>query len=213
MNFLKIKLLVIALVVFASSSAFAALSYDVTVNTSAVSGTSGYMYLQYGGLNGADSTATVTNFSMTGNSAALGPIDSINVINNSTVTGTLLGSLGLGFVNTGGFAVYDYNRAITLGDSIHFTVSFNLATGGTDGGSSTFSLGLFRDATGGSPLYNITDPSIPGTVALINLFNDGTTTAQSLDSSTEVTPTPIPAAAWLLGSGLMGLAGIRRRKA
>jgi len=28
----------------------------------------------------------------------------------------------------------------------------------------------------------------------------------------DVTPTPIPAAFWLLGSGLMGLAGIRRRK-
>jgi hypothetical protein len=28
----------------------------------------------------------------------------------------------------------------------------------------------------------------------------------------EVTPTPIPAAAWLLGSGLLGLVGIRRRK-
>jgi hypothetical protein len=29
----------------------------------------------------------------------------------------------------------------------------------------------------------------------------------------DATPTPIPAAAWLLGSGLLGLAGIRRRKA
>ncbi len=28
----------------------------------------------------------------------------------------------------------------------------------------------------------------------------------------DVTPTPIPAAAWLLGSGLMGLVGLRRRK-
>ncbi|NVN90131.1 MAG: VPLPA-CTERM sorting domain-containing protein [Desulfuromonadales bacterium] len=28
----------------------------------------------------------------------------------------------------------------------------------------------------------------------------------------DYTPTPIPAAAWLLGSGLMGLAGIRRKK-
>jgi hypothetical protein len=27
----------------------------------------------------------------------------------------------------------------------------------------------------------------------------------------EATPTPIPAAAWLLGSGLMGLVGVRRR--
>ncbi|NVN98839.1 MAG: VPLPA-CTERM sorting domain-containing protein [Geobacteraceae bacterium] len=28
----------------------------------------------------------------------------------------------------------------------------------------------------------------------------------------EVTATPIPAAAWLLGSGLLGLVGVRRRK-
>jgi hypothetical protein len=30
--------------------------------------------------------------------------------------------------------------------------------------------------------------------------------------ASDATPTPIPAAAWLLGSGLMGLMGIRRRK-
>lgn len=35
-----------------------------------------------------------------------------------------------------------------------------------------------------------------------------TTTTASL---TPVTPTPIPAAAWLLGSGLLGLFGVRRR--
>jgi hypothetical protein len=49
--------------------------------------------------------------------------------------------------------------------------------------------------------------------------NNGTLTvgAPSLhlqsDYSATATPTPIPAAAWLLGSGLFGLAGFRKRKA
>lgn len=37
-------------------------------------------------------------------------------------------------------------------------------------------------------------------------------TVYSFGANMDVTPTPIPAAAWLLGSGLMGLAGIRRRQ-
>jgi hypothetical protein len=32
-----------------------------------------------------------------------------------------------------------------------------------------------------------------------------------IGANIDVTPTPIPAAAWLLGSGLLGLIGIRRR--
>jgi len=38
------------------------------------------------------------------------------------------------------------------------------------------------------------------------------TTTYTMTTPTDATPTPIPAAAWLLGYGLMGLAGIRRRK-
>jgi hypothetical protein len=36
-------------------------------------------------------------------------------------------------------------------------------------------------------------------------------TDYTIGANIDVTPTPIPAAAWLLGSGLMGLVGIRRR--
>jgi hypothetical protein len=43
-------------------------------------------------------------------------------------------------------------------------------------------------------------------VAVITTNFDGSTTLAAL-------PTPIPAAAWLLGSGLLGLVGIRRRNA
>lgn len=36
--------------------------------------------------------------------------------------------------------------------------------------------------------------------------------ASSLDYSVNTTPVPVPAAAWLLGSGVLAFAGIRRRK-
>jgi predicted extracellular nuclease len=51
---------------------------------------------------------------------------------------------------------------------------------------------------------------------LANTFTVGTPNPHNSLSPANVstpTPTPIPAAAWLLGSGLMGLAGFRKRKA
>lgn len=44
----------------------------------------------------------------------------------------------------------------------------------------------------------------------ITAYNNGTFYYDSITGS--VTPTPIPAAAFLFGSGLLGLAGVRRRK-
>lgn len=46
-------------------------------------------------------------------------------------------------------------------------------------------------------------------------WDDGSTLAMNLtnvDSCEGIAPVPIPAAAWLLGCGLLGLVGIRRRK-
>ena len=207
MKFMKIKLLVIAVIMFAASSAFASLSYDVTVNTSTLAGQSGYLYLQYEGINAVASTATVSSFTTNG---VLGAQDTLDVVNGSAVSGTLPGSVV--FANTNG--INDYNHAITFGNSLSFLVSFASTPGAPAGGASTFSLGLFADALGGTPLLNTNpaNPNLAGTVALINLNNDGSTSALSLDSTTTATPTPIPAAAWLLGSGLMGLVGMKRRK-
>jgi hypothetical protein len=207
MNFLKIKLLVIALIMFAASSAFASLGYDVTVDTSSLFGQSGYLYLQYIGANAASSTSTVSNFTTDG-TLALSP--SAGYFNGSA--GTL--TTGAVTLSSGGtIEGTDYNHGITFGNTVSFLVSFpSLASGGTTGGVSTFSLGLYSDASGITPLLNINGGNYAGTVALVNLMNDGTTSAQSLDSTTTATPTPIPAAAWLLGSGLMGLVGLRRKK-
>jgi hypothetical protein len=51
---------------------------------------------------------------------------------------------------------------------------------------------------------------VPGTLAVggDGLVNGDVEIAYTYDA----TPTPIPAAAWLFGSGLMGLSGLRRKE-
>ena len=202
MKFLKTKLLVTALILFAATSAFASLTYDVAVNTSGFSGTSGYLYLQYDPQGGASpSTATVSAFYPSG---ILGPQDTVDVVNGSAVTGTLPGTVV--FANTN--PVNDYNQAITFGPGFRFVLSFSPpAPGGTSGSVSTFSLGLFKDNLGNIALVNPTG-SYAGTAFTINLNNDSTTSFSVMAPQASV---PLPAALWLLGPGLAGLAGIRKR--
>jgi len=206
MKLLNIKLLVIAFVLLITGSAFASLSYDVTVDTSSLNGQGGYLYLQYDPLNGLASTATVSNFATNG---TLGAQDTVDVVNGSAVKGTLL-SGSVVFANTNG--VNDYNHAITFGNSLSFLLSFNSTPGAPAGGVSTFSLGLFGDALGSTPLMNTNGGNTaPGTVIDVNLQNDGTTSVDQYVQQATATPTPIPAAAYLFGSGLLGLVGIRRK--
>jgi hypothetical protein len=208
MNFLKIKLLVIALVMFTASSAFASLSYDVTVDTSALINQEGYLYFQYTPVNGADSTVRLSNFKMDGSGLHANPSSQAD-----SVTGALYATPTIKFANT--YGTNDYNHGVNeFADKFTFSLAFSApAVGEPTGGSSTFSLGIFRDELGETPLYNTVgiNYSVPGTLFTIDLNNDGTTTVQTLASEATVTATPIPAAAWLLGSGLMGLAGFRRR--
>ncbi len=196
----KLLLLIIAFIVFVANSAFASLSYDVTINTSSLAGTNGYLYFQYTPLDAANSSATVYGFSSDGTLAG----SPSAVVNGTAVSGQLPGSVT--FANTNG--VNDYNHGITFGNTIAYHLSFSdPGVGGIPGGSSTFSLGLFSDEDGLKPLM-----TGDGTLYTLSLMNDGTTSSQILATNdVSVTATPIPAAAWLFGSGLMGLAGIRRR--
>jgi hypothetical protein len=50
-----------------------------------------------------------------------------------------------------------------------------------------------------------------GSASIGSGLNDPNTIIGGFGANIDVTPTPIPAAAWLLGSGLLGLVGIRRR--
>jgi hypothetical protein len=201
MNFLKIKLLVIAVMMFAASSAFASLSYNINIDTNSLNNQDGYLYLQYAGVNAVNSTATVASFTTNG---ALASTSSLNVVDGSAVSGQLPGNVV--FANTNG--TNDYNHAIHFGTNLNYNLLFASNNFGVPaGGSSTFSLGLFSDEGGLTPLVTTT-----GTLFMIDLNNDGTTAVKTLASGVTATPTPIPAAAWLFGSGLMGLIGVRRKK-
>ena len=205
MKLLKVKLLVVAALMLVATSAFASFSYDVNVDTTLLAGDTGYLYLQYTTINNAvASTATVSNFVTNGTLAPAN--DTVDTVNSTFVSGTLPGSV----VFANGASVNDYNHAITFGTSLNFLVT--VASAPTTGsGVSTFSLGLFADPYGTTPLINLADPNVAGTGVAINLNNNGTTSAQSLDATATATPTPIPAAFWLLGSGLAGLAGRRKK--
>jgi hypothetical protein len=203
MSFLKIKLLVMAAVIFAASSAFADYSYLVTVNTSSLvsSNPTGYLYMDFmpGTIAPSAATATVSNFTTDG---TLGTQDFTNLYNGSAVTGTLASSVVFANTNQNN----DYNQAITFGNSLSFDVLVHGTTSALPDAAAYFSLILNQDAGGTQPLL-----TSDGVAFTTTLNNDGT---QSFTASaqTDATPTPIPAAAWLLGSGIMGLAGIRRRK-
>ncbi len=192
MKFIKLQLLIIALLVFGSTSAFAALTYDASIDTSSISGQQGYLYMQYDPYSTTvASTATVSGFATDG---VLGAQDTVDVVDGTAVTGTLPGPVV--FANT--YGINDYEQAITFGNTLSFVLSFlNTAPFVSSGtlGSSDFSLGLFSDAFGASPLITPT-----GTVFTASLVDNGTVV------------TPVPAAFWLLGSGLTGLGVIRRKK-
>jgi len=205
MNLLKIKLLVMAAILLVATSAFASLSYTVNLDTTNFSGSDGYLYLSYITYgNQVSSTATVSNFATDG---LLGS-QSLNVVNGSAVSGALPGSVT--FANTNG--INDYNHAIQFGSGLSFNLLLNSSSFGSvpaNAGASTFTLALYRDELGTQPLLT---GDGAGNLLQIDLNNDGTTVVSTFDASTQATPTPIPAAAWLFGSGLMGLAGLRRRK-
>ncbi|MGC1456622.1 MAG: NF038129 family PEP-CTERM protein [Nitrospirota bacterium] len=184
-----IKLLVIAAIMFAATSAFADYSYNFDVNTSSISGQTGYLELQFNpGLNPGVASAVISNFT---SDAALGAS-----ILTGDVTGALPGAVTIN--NTTGWN--DYFQALTFGNGAHFTL--NLA------GSADNSFGLsFYGADGVTSLLT-SDPS--GFATTIDMNANGAA-INSNSSQVTVAATPIPAAAWLFGSGVMGLAGIRRR--
>lgn len=91
-----------------------------------------------------------------------------------------------------------YVVATTVGISDAFAYFDSAAT------ATSHNLQFNPNLTYGNAVYSDILIGMPGIDTLSKYGNFG--------ANLDVTPTPIPAAAWLLGSGLLGLVGIRRKQ-
>lgn len=198
---MKLQLLVIAFVLHIAGTAFASLSYNVSVDANSLSDSNDYLYFQYNTTfyQVGTTSATIQNFGTDGKLGAVGA--NAFPTSGTYVSGTLPGTVSLtnGYVGTS-----DYNHAITFGSTLNF--SLLLPTGTAQNAGSTFTFGLYQDSVGNNPLK-----TNDGTLFTINLDADGTGETIVADTGTSVTATPILAATWLLGSSLMGLVDNRRK--
>jgi len=168
---------------FGPGSARAGLmTYQVSVNTAAISGQNGNLDVQFnpGGRSAESATATVTNFQ------TVGGILASSVILTGDATGSLPGTLTL----DNGTAYNDVFQGFTYGNSFSFLLTLSGQALDSPGGTfgSSFALSLY-DAAGVTPLLT-TDPN--GSVLTVNLNASGTTLAETFPQSpTNSTPVAV----------------------
>ena len=203
------SLLCIATLFFATAVASASTTYDVTVDTSSITGDSGSLDFQFnpGPFVTQSASLQLSNFTSDGSLAGV-----------EQLTGDVSGALPGTVTFDNGSAYNDYFDGFTFGTTLSFDVSFfGPAISSPDGVStsgSTFAFSMFSDAGGTIPVLT-SDPSGLGIAAQINVNLDGSTTV--IDNSTEtgvaaVSAVPEPSSLLLMMTGLTGLAGALRRK-
>ena len=148
------------------------ITYLVTIDTSAVQGSSGFLDFDFAPGNGSQGAfVTIADFSPGGSLSGLPQV-------NGDVSGSLPGTLRIN--NTTQFN--DYFEGFTYGTTLSFQLSFGgpalTAPDGTSLSGSTFGFGMF-DSTGLNPLLT-TDPN--GNTFLVNVNLDGSTTVATFAS-------------------------------
>jgi hypothetical protein len=197
------SLLIAAFLGIGSMASASPIVYDVTVDTSAVSGTAGSLDFQFNPGPQVTQSASLQILNFTHNGTLAG-----SPVLTGDASGLLPGTLT--FDNGGGFN--DYFEGFTFGSALSFNVSlFGPALSAPDGIStsgSTFVFSMFSDSAGTVP--TLTTDLTNGFAFTTNVNLDGTTTVSNLSIQTTIAPetsaVPEPAGVALSALLLMLLA-------
>jgi hypothetical protein len=181
--------------------------YDVTIDTSGLSSqdvTLAFDFIAGGGAQ--NNSVDISKFTSDGVLGAAGP-------NSGTVSGSLPGGVTLTTAN--GTSFFNENlQHITLGSTLTFQVDATTVWGGGAPDALSF---FILDSTAAQSLIATSDPT--GADSLFFLEADGQpnghlsvfTTTQGITATLVPSTVPLPAAIWLLLSGLSGVGVLRVR--
>jgi hypothetical protein len=180
------------------------ITYNITVNTSSISGTMGSLDFNFnpGPLVSQAASLQILTFTSDGTLAGACPCG----------TGDVSGQLPATLTFDNGAGFNDYFDGFTYGTVISFAASlYGPALSSPDGVStsgSTFAFSMFSDPAGTIPV--LTADTTEGFAVTIDVNLDGSTTATSYSSQTIVTPVggitaPEPGSVGTIGTGMAAL--------
>jgi hypothetical protein len=179
-------LFVASFLCFASMASAAPNIYDVTVDTSSISGTAGSLDFNFNPGPLVTQAASLQILNFTSNGALAG---------TPTLIGDVAGTLPTTLSFDNGTAFNDYFEGFKFVSTLSFQVSlFGPALSSPDGTStsgSTFAFSMFSDALGTTPV--LTSDTTDGFAFTVGVNLDGTTTVTNSSAQTTVVPATTPA--------------------